>query len=173
MNVGKLRTLLATGWLAAIIALGPAAHSTDRAQADVAFAEAQQPAGERSGGTAAPVTDPRREKSSTAGEAQSRSPGTADTEQVGEPATPVDVGQHLERIEQILESMLAIAPPGGPIAAEDERVADPPQRVGTAGTTVTERTGDTVLVERAKLEDLRVHVQQAREALRQVKDEQP
>jgi hypothetical protein len=171
MGLGKLRTILAAGWLAGAIGLGPAVLSGDRPHVDGALASDQQPTRE-GGGAAAPVTDPHREKSPAPREDQSQDPGWAEADQATEPATPIDVGQHLERIEQILDSMLAIAPPGRPMTAEDERAADPPQRVGTAGTTVTERTGETVIVERAKLEDLRVHVQQAREALRQVKDEQ-
>jgi hypothetical protein len=83
-----------------------------------------------------------------------------------EPAPPVDVHQHLERIEQIVNTILEIGPPGEPITADEERIGDVPQRVGTTGTPVSARTGETVIVDRAKLEDLRVHVRQAREALR-------
>ena len=86
-------------------------------------------------------------------------------------ATPGDVRQHLDRLEQIVESILSVAPDGEPIVAGREQATDEPTRVGTAGTPVTERTGETVVVERAKLEDLRVHVRQAREALRQVEAE--
>jgi hypothetical protein len=95
-------------------------------------------------------------------------PAREQMEDPAPPATEHDVLQHLDRAEQIVDSLLAIAPPGGPVSVDDERTTDEPQRVGTAGTTVTPRTGETLLVERAKLEDLRVHVQQAREALRHV-----
>ena len=63
--------------------------------------------------------------------------------------------EHLDRIEEILREAL-------PPRQKPAKGSDP---VGTTATPMTEQTGETVTIARAKLEEIRMHLQQVRTAL--------
>ena len=63
--------------------------------------------------------------------------------------------EHLARIEELVDEALGHATKGA-------RPSDP---VGTTGTPMTKPTGEKVSVERAKLEEIRMHLGQVRTAL--------
>jgi hypothetical protein len=67
---------------------------------------------------------------------------------------PDDAVEHLERIEAIVDEVLG--PREKPAAGD---------AVGTTGTPMTAATGETVVMQRAKLEEIRLHLQQMRMAL--------
>jgi hypothetical protein len=63
--------------------------------------------------------------------------------------------EHLDRIEEIVRE--ALRPHEKPPKGRDP--------VGTTGTPMTEETAETITIARAKLEEIRMHVEQARTAL--------
>lgn len=72
---------------------------------------------------------------------------------------PGDAAEHLSRIEAIVEQALSARPAEPP---EDETAAG---TAGTTGTPVTEPTGEMLTIERAKLEEIRLHLAQLRTAM--------
>jgi hypothetical protein len=63
--------------------------------------------------------------------------------------------EHLDRIDEILRE--ALRPTEKPSKGSDP--------VGTTGTPMTQETAETITLARAKLEEIRMHVEQARAAL--------
>lgn len=70
---------------------------------------------------------------------------------------PKDAAEHLARVEEIVREAL-----------EAKRGDAPPEEekpIGTAGTPLTAQTGEVVTIERAKLEEIQLHLEQIRTAL--------
>jgi hypothetical protein len=70
---------------------------------------------------------------------------------------PNDAAEHLARIEAIVSEALAGRP-------ATERTGE---QVGTTGTPMTEPSGDVLVIERSKMEEIRMHLEQLRTALAQ------
>jgi hypothetical protein len=70
---------------------------------------------------------------------------------------PADAAEHLARIEAIVSEALAGRP-----ATEGTG-----EKVGTTGTPMTEPSGDVLVIERSKIEEIRMHLEQLRTALAQ------
>jgi hypothetical protein len=70
---------------------------------------------------------------------------------------PGQAAEHLARIEAIVSEALA----GRPVT---EGTGD---KVGTTGTPMTEPSGDVLVIERSKMEEIRLHLEQLRTALAQ------
>jgi hypothetical protein len=71
--------------------------------------------------------------------------------------------EHLARIEALVDEALGKTTKGA-------RPSDP---VGTTGTPMTEQTGEKIPVERAKLEEIRMHLGQVRTALAETSKAKP
>ena len=70
---------------------------------------------------------------------------------------PQDAAEHLARVEAIVREAL-----------DAKRGDEPPEEeepIGTAGTPLTAQTGEVVTIERAKLEEIQLHLEQIRTAL--------
>ncbi len=70
---------------------------------------------------------------------------------------PNDAAEHLARIEAIVSEALA----GRPVREGTG------EKVGTTGTPMTEPSGDVLVIERSKMEEIRLHLEQLRTALAQ------
>lgn len=70
---------------------------------------------------------------------------------------PNDAAEHLARIEAIVSEALA----GRPVTEGAG------EKVGTTGTPMTEPSGDVLVIERSKMEEIRMHLEQLRTALAQ------
>jgi hypothetical protein len=80
-----------------------------------------------------------------------------------------DAAEHLARIEAIVAEALGSTPqteaPKTEAPAKPDVDATGDDAVGTTGTTMTEESGETVTMERARLEEIRMHLEQIRTAL--------
>ena len=88
-----------------------------------------------------------------------------------------DAAEHLARIEAIVAEALGSTPkteaPKTEAPAKPDVDATGDDAVGTTGTTMTEESGETVTMERARLEEIRMHLEQIRTALDARTDKRP
>ena len=83
-----------------------------------------------------------------------------------------DAAEHLARIEAIVEEALGSTPKTeAPTLPNVDATGD--EAVGTTGTTMTEESGETVTIERARLEEIRMHLEQIQTALDAAAEKRP